>query len=138
MSIDTKQLLNKISQTKDIHQFIERYDEEFIHISPIEYLKEILIQKNMTPAEVAKKSGQGEYVYKVFRGERKPGRDVLIAIGIGMQISITEMQYLLRRTKLAQLDPRDKRDSIILYSLKEKQTIEQLNDLLYEFRQPTL
>jgi len=138
MNIDTKQLLNKISQTKDIQRFIEQYDEEFLHISPIEYLKEILAQKNMTPSEVAKRSGQGEYVYKVFRGERKPSRDVLIAIGIGMQLSIEEMQKILRSARSAQLDPRDKRDSIILYSFKEKQTIEQLNDLLYELQQPTL
>ena len=138
MNIDTKQLLNKITQTKDIHRFIEQYDEEFLRISPIEYLKEILVQKNMTPSEVAKRSGQGEYVYKVFRGERKPSRDVLIAIGIGMQLSIEEMQKILRSARFAQLDPRDKRDSVMLYSFKEKQTVEQLNDLLYELQQPTL
>ena len=138
MNIETKQLLNKISQTKDIRRFIEQYEEEFLRISPIEYLKEILAQKNMTPSEVAKRSGQGEYVYKVFRGERKPSRDVLIAIGIGMQLTVDEVQLLLRSARCAQLDPRDKRDSIILYSLKEKQTIEQLNDLLYELQQPTL
>lgn len=138
MNIDTKQLLNKISQAKDMHQFIEQYEEEFLCITPLEYLKEILAQKNMTPSEVAKRSGQGEYVYKVFRGERKPSRDVLIAIGIGMQLTVDEVQLLLRSARFARLDPRNKRDSIILYSFKEKQTIEQINDLLYEFRQPTL
>ena len=62
----------------------------------------------------------------------------MIAIAVGMELEINQTQFLLRLSKLAALDPRDKRDSIIIYSLKEKQGIEQLNDLLFELGEATL
>ena len=92
----------------------------------------------MSLAQVANQSGQGEYVYKVFRGERRPSRDVVLAIAFGMQLCVEETQLLLRISKLAVLDPRDKRDSVILYSLKERHTVAQANDLLYEMHEQTL
>ena len=138
MIIDTKQLLNQLSKAKDIHKFIEEYEQEFLNLSPFDFMNEMLAKKGVSPAEIAKKSGQGEYVYKVFRGERHPSRDVVLAIAVGMGLGIEETQLLLRISKLASLDPRDKRDSIILYSIKEKHKIEQLNDLLYELNEQTL
>ena len=138
MAIDTTELLHKLSTAKDIKFFLNEYEQEFRSISFSEFLNDIIYDKELTPAEVAKKSGQGEYVYKVIRGERKPSRDVTIAIAVGMTLSLDETQLLLRIAKWAMLDPRDKRDSIIIYSIKEKHTIDQLNDLLFDMEQQTL
>ena len=132
MAIDTTELLHKLSTAKDIKFFLNEYEQEFRSISFSEFLNDIIYDKELTPAEVAKKSGQGEYVYKVIRGERKPSRDVIIAIAVGMTLSLDETQLLLRIAKWAMLDPRDKRDSIIIYSIKEKHKIDQLNDLLFD------
>ncbi len=138
MAIDTTELLHKLSKTSNIKDFINEYEQEFRNITWQEFLNDIISEKKISPADVAKRSGQGEYVYKVIRGERKPSRDVCIAMSIGMGLSLDESQLLLRVFKWAILDPRDKRDSIIMYSLKEKHTIEQTNDLLYDMEQQTL
>lgn len=138
MSLNTTQLLNKLSSATDIKAFISEYEQEFRNITWQEFLNDLISEKKISPADVAKRSGQGEYVYKVIRGERKPSRDVCIAMSIGMGLSLDESQLLLRVFKWAILDPRDKRDSIIMYSLKEKHTIEQTNDLLYDMEQQTL
>jgi len=138
MSLNTTQLLNKLSSATDIKAFISEYEQEFRNITWQEFLNDLISEKKISPADVAKRSGQGEYVYKVIRGERKPSRDVCIAVSIGMGLSLDESQLLLRVFKWAILDPRDKRDSIIMYSLKEKHTIEQANDLLYDMEQQTL
>ncbi|MBQ8249021.1 MAG: helix-turn-helix transcriptional regulator [Clostridia bacterium] len=138
MNIDTKELLNRLSKAENIKEFIDEHEAEFLSISFTEYLGEALNHKNMILSEVAKASGQGEYVYKVFRGERKPSRDVVLAIAIGMKMNTDETTLLLRIAKLAALDPRDKRDSIILYSLKEGHEIDKVNDLLYEMNEQTL
>lgn len=138
MILDTKELLSKISEATDIRRFIDEYEEEFLHISPLDYLNEMLRQKDMSVSSVARQSGQGEYVYKVFRGERKPSRDVILAIAVGMQMNTAETQLLLRISKHAALDPRDKRDSILLYSLKEGLDVNRLNSLLYDMQEPTL
>lgn len=138
MSVDTKELLNQLSKTDDIQTFLRQYEKEFFNISPLKYLNDMLSLKNMSVADIARNSGQGEYVYKVFHGERKPSRDVMLAIAVGMKMSVDEAQLLLRIAKLATLDPRDKRDSIIIYSLNEKYDIAKSNDLLYELKQQTL
>lgn len=138
MSVDTKELLNQLSKTDDIQTFLRQYEKEFFYISPLKYLNDMLSLKNMSVADIARNSGQGEYVYKVFHGERKPSRDVMLAIAVGMKMSVDEAQLLLRIAKLATLDPRDKRDSIIIYSLNEKYDIAKSNDLLYELKQQTL
>ena len=101
-------------------------------------MTDIINEKKIYSADIAKRSGQGEYVYKIIRGERKPSRDVCIAMSIGMGLSLDESQLLLRIFKWAILDPRDKRDSIIMYSIKEKRSIEQTNDLLDDMEQQAL
>ena len=138
MSLNTTQLLNKLSNAKDIKAFIIEYEQEFRNITWQEFLSNIIGEKKISSSDVAKRSGQGEYVDKVIRGERKPSRDVCIAMSIGMGLTLDETQLLLRVFKWAVLDPRDRRDSIIMYSLKEKHSIEQTNDLLYDMEQQTL
>lgn len=138
MNLSTTELLNRLTQASDINTFIGEYENEFLEMSCAEFLNEMLVCKSMNLADVVKRSGQSDYVYKVFRGERKPSRDILIAIAVGMGLSIDETQLLLRISKLAALDPRDKRDSVILYGLKEKMGYVKINDLLYELKEPTL
>ena len=46
--------------------------------SLIDYLNELMSEKNITVAQVAKNSGIGEYVYKIFNGERNAKRDTLL------------------------------------------------------------
>lgn len=138
MSIDTKELLNKLSKADDIHKFITENESEFLNLSFVDFLNETAYQKELSIADISKKSGQGEYVYKVFRGERKPSRNVVISIAIGMKLCFEETQLLLRISKLATLDPRDKRDSIIIYAINEGQGIDKLNDLLFELKENTL
>ena len=137
MNISTTELLNRLTQTNDINTFVDEYENEFMVLSCTELLNELLADKKLSLAEVVKRSGQSDYVYKVFRGERKPSRDILIAIAVGMGLSVDQTQLLLRVSKLAALDPRDRRDSVIIYGLKEELEIAKINDLLYELDEPT-
>lgn len=138
MNISTTELLNRLKKSDDLAKFIEDNKNEFSELSCTELLNEMLVDKKTSLAKVAKASGQGDYVYKVFQGKRKPSRDIVIAISIGMELSIDETQFLLRISKLAALDPRDKRDSAILYGLKEQLDINRINDLLFELNEATL
>lgn len=138
MNIDTKELLHRLSVSDDIKEFINNNENEFINITYTDFLNSILAKKNISIASVAKKSGQGDYVYKVLNGERKPSRDVLIAIAFGLQLSLDETQLLLRISKNATLDPRDRRDSVMIYGITEHLSVDKLNDLLFEMKFNTL
>lgn len=127
----TEELLKELKNAKDIEAFFKANEDKFLNQTTSEYLNELLIIKGLSVATVAKESGVGEYTYKVFGGDRKPSRDIAIAISFGMKLSLEEAQLLLRISKFAILDSRDKRDSIIIYALTHGSTLVQADDMLF-------
>lgn len=136
--IETKELINKLTPETDMDSFFEEYSGEFLNVTPKELLNEYIAKYDMRVGTVAKLSGQGEYVYKVFNGERKASRDILICIAVGMKLKLEETQLLLRVSKFAVLDPRDKRDSLIIFGINSAYDIDRLNNLLIDKNQSEL
>ena len=131
----TEELLNKIRETTDIEHFMEENESNFMRETVPEYLDRLVAEKRLKVSEVAERSGQGDYVYKVFQGTRKASRDILLAIAFGMQLSLEETQELLRTAGTAQLDPRSRRDSVVIYGLCKKLRITDVCDILYELKE---
>lgn len=138
MTPSTQDLIRGIKEADDINSFFELHKSDFVTVLPHEYLNELITIKNMTVSDVVKNSASGEYVYKIFKGERKASRDILISIALGMKLSLEETQLLLRISKFATLDPRDKRDGVIIYALTHSMTVFETDDLLDENNFTTL
>lgn len=134
----TDELLSELKNTPDIESFIKTHSNHFINKTTSDYLNELIEVKGMSVADIVKKSGLGEYVYKVFKGERNPSRDILISISFGMNLSLEETQLLLRISKFAILDSRDRRDSVIIYSINNNLSVFKTDDLLEEQNLTTL
>lgn len=134
----TEELLNKIKESSDVEAFVRENERVFLSVSPEEYLNRMANEKGLRVADVAERSGQGDYVYKVFSGRRKASRDVLISICFGMGLSLDEAQPLLRAASFARLDPRNRRDSVIIYGLYRRTGVDEVNDILFELGESTL
>ena len=132
MSTITEDLLNQLKKASDISEFLDKNENMFIKETTASFLNYILETKQLSVSQIAKNSGVGEYTYKIFNGERKPSRNVIIAIALGAKISFEETQLLLRISKYAILDSRDKRDSIIIYALMNNLSVFETDDLLME------
>jgi hypothetical protein len=132
MSTITDKLLLELKEATDLKSFLSLHEKDFISITPDMFLNELINKKNMSVAQVVKESGSGEYVYKIFKGDRNPSRDILISISLGMKLSLDETQLLLRISKFAVLDPRDKRDGVIIYALTHSLSVFETDDLLDE------
>jgi len=128
----TEDLLNNLKTAKDVESFLKIHEKQFINETTSGYLNRMLELKNTSIASVAKDSGIGEYVYKVFRGDRSASRDILTAIAFSMKLSLEETQLLLRISKFAILDSRNKRDSVIIYGITHNLTVFETDDLLEE------
>lgn len=126
----TAELLNELKNASDIESFFKANEGKFINETTVGYLNELIKIRDMNISTIARDSGAGEYVYKIFKGDRNPSRDVLISIAFGMELSLEETQLLLRISKFAILDSRDKRDSIIIYGLSHGLTVFQTDDML--------
>lgn len=138
MQTITEELLAELKNTSDIEAFFKSHERQFINETTSGYLNRMLELRDINISTIAKNSGAGEYVYKIFRGERTPSRDVLISISFSMNLSLEETQLLLRISKFAILDSRNKRDSVIIYCLTHNLTVFQADDILDEQNLTTL
>ena len=78
------------------------------------------------------------YGYQLFAGSRKPSRDKLIALCIGMSLTLDRTQALLKATGFAPLYAKNKRDSILIFGIQNNQTVLEINTALYDHAEPTL
>jgi len=138
MSSITDELIKELKNTSDIESFFNSHESQFIEETTVTYLNKLLELKNINLSVIAKNSGIGEYVYKIFRGDRTPSRDVLITVSLSMGLSLEETQLLLRISKYAILDSRNKRDSVIIYGLSHGLSVFKIDDLLEEKNMVTL
>lgn len=138
MQAITEKLLTELKNASDIESFFKSHENEFINETTSSYLNRMLELRDINISTIAKESGTGEYVYKIFRGDRTASRDILISIAFSMKLSLEETQLLLRISKFAILDSRNKRDSVIIYCLTHNLTIFETDDILDEQNMTTI
>lgn len=79
----------------------------------------------MAAADVSK-----SYGYQIFRGERIPGRDILLRTALSLQLSLSETQRLLAVGGCGALYPRVRRDAAVIFALNQKMTLLETEELL--------
>ena len=94
---DTNQLENELSSAKDLEEFFDDNKENFLKISLAEYLEQLLTEKNLTKADVVKKSSLNPtYAYHIFAGRKQnPSRIKIICLAFAMELTPKETQRLL-------------------------------------------
>ena len=138
MKTITEELLKELTNASDIESFFDAYENKLMTQTTADYLNDMVKIKNIYISAIVRDSGVGEYVYKIFGGDRKPSRDILISIAFGMKLSLEETQMLLRISKFAILDSREKRDSIIIFGITHGLSVYQTDDMLEDKQLVTL
>ena len=124
----TLDIEKKLSQTSNIDEALENQPQ--LPTLPT-HLNRLLYEKDMTIAAVNKEAQLDQkYIYQIFDGRKKASRDKLIAIAYGLHLSAEETQTLLKISRNQPMYVKDKRDSIILWSLMHEKNLCETNDLL--------
>ena len=131
---NTSALLSELIDKDDLKDFLEKHQKDFVNITPAEYLNTLAEKYEISMAEIARRANLGDYVYKVFRGERNPSRDILICICLAINTSLDELQLLLRLAQFYTLDVKNERDAVILHGLKNNKSLLEINAMLYELK----
>lgn len=132
-------MTEQLVSVSEYEEFYQENRNNFIEYSLSEYLMQLMEEKNMTAAQIAKSSGMGDYIYKLISGKKKnPSRDVLIRIAIGMQLEDNEIATLMRITRFRDLDARDKRDAAIIFAIHNSFDLARVNEMLYGLQLETL
>lgn len=94
-------------------------------------LRELLGQAGLSASEwIAGADISKSYGYQILRGERMPGRDILLRTALTLQLSLKETQRLLAVGSCGALYPKVRRDAAVIFALNQKMTLLETEDLL--------
>lgn len=135
----TDDLSQELMEKSDIDSYIKENQSYFVDRSITELLAELYDKKNISKAELARRASMSEvYLHQLFSGRRKPSRDKLLCLCIGMELTIDETQRLLKEAAYAQLYPRIRREAIIYHGIVHHTPLNEINDKLFEENEKAL
>ena len=135
----TGDLREELMTQADIDTYIKENKAYFFTKSTAELLTELYEEKSLTKAALARRAGMSEvYLHQVFSGRRKPSRDRLLCLCIGLGATLEETQRLLKQAGYAQIYPKVKRDAIISHGLVHHADLNAINDKLFAENEKTL
>ena len=104
-----------------------------------DYLFQLLGEKGMKRSEVVRASGlNSTFVYDVFNGDSRLGRDKAIMLALGMGCTLRETQRLLRLDGVSELWAKNRRDAVIIWCVEHGYSRTQTDDELYRLGEKTL
>ena len=132
-SKSTDDLKQELMSDSDIDSYIKENESYFVDRSVTEMLTGFYERRNMTKSQLAQRSCMSEiYLHQIFSGRRKPSRDKILCLCIGMDLSIDDTQRLLKEASFAQLYPRIRREAIIYHGIVHHTPLNEINDKLFE------
>lgn len=135
----TGDLTQALMDTADLNEYLSENDALLLHDGVAELLNDLCMRKRLAKASLAREAGMSEvYLHQIISGRRRPSRDRVLCLCVAMGATLDEAQALLRQCGCAALYPKDRRDAIILYGLLHRQSLDQVNDLLFEHNEKTL
>lgn len=131
MRIKTNQVLDSLSNSKSITDFLEENKSQF-DLRPIgEYIKHELEKRELLKEEVIKNSGIiKRYFNQILSGEKSPSRRYIIRILLSMGLDFPDVQWYLKACDYNQLYVKNKRDAIIIYCFDNKLSVSECNKML--------
>lgn len=130
---DTDDLKQDLIAESNIDSYLKENKDYFSKQNVTVLLAKLYDKQSISKAELARRSGMSEvYLHQLFSGRRKPSRDKLLCLCIGMELSLDDTQQFLKEATYVQLYPRIKRDAIICHGIAHHTPLDEINDKLFE------
>lgn len=124
----TDELEHKIKSANKLSNFLEENSENFVATNLSNHLISLMIKKDLNKKDVVKNSNLNlNYVYQIFNGRRNAQRDKLLMLAFGLNLDVSETETMLKIANVPILYAKDRRDSIILYSIHNKYSVIKCN-----------
>ncbi|WP_242586688.1 helix-turn-helix domain-containing protein [Candidatus Enterococcus ikei] len=129
---DTDKLLHSLKQADNFQTIFSETRQYVIDQTLKNYLAYWLNDKQLSKSSVLKKAGIAEATgYQYFDGKRNPSREKVIALSIGLELTLEETNELMKKTGYAQLYPKHPWDAVVIYGISHKLPIPEIDDYLY-------
>lgn len=131
-TVELLEILNQAENSEGLKKYLEDtadYSNTDFHT----YFNNLLEKKQISKSDMVQRSGiERTYLYHILNGSRTPGRDNTLRLCIGAGLSLEETMRCLELLSIGILYAKNKRDSIIIYSINRKFSVDETNSLLYE------
>lgn len=134
MPITTGDLLKQLkAENISYSEYLENNADSFIQKDIVSYWENLLSQYKMKKIDIINKSDVGyTFFYDIINGKKIPSRDTVCKIHLGLHTPLSECQATLRFYDWAELYPKTKRDSILIYAIEHSLSVSQVHNLLIE------
>lgn len=132
----TGNLLNKLRQPGSGMEFLRKGQ---IPLPFSQVLRDLLKQAGLSATGwMAAANISKSYGYQILRGERTPGRDILLRTAVVLRLSLEETQRLLAVGGCGALYPRVRRDAAVIFALNQHMNLLEAEELLASLRERSL
>ena len=132
--VNTNTLMRRLFKAADLDAYLQGNESYLCSPEFDALLKQFCEQRKLLPAQVIERSQiERTYGHQLFNGTRRPSRDKVIQLALGLGLNVEETQRLLRSAGKSQLYPRLKRDAVILYGIQKKLPILTLQECLTKY-----
>lgn len=137
---------NSLPTTARLMKMLETSPTKFREQLPLvnapafhEYLYLLMEERQIsTPTLISTAYISKTYAYQFLNGERLPGRDIILRIGLATGLTVDEVQRLLTLAGKSTLYPKIRRDAGILYCLRKQMTLDETNSFLEDLGEAPL
>ena len=132
--VNTSTLMKRLFRTRHLDAFFSRNEQSLQALDFCELVRELCKERGLVPEQAILRSEiDRTYGHQLFSGVRRPSRDKVLQLALGIGLSIEETQKLLRAAGKSELYPRLKREAVILYCLREKMTVLETQEMLTHY-----
>lgn len=133
----TEQVLQELIEAPTLDGFIEGHDFSAETLS--EFLCHMLEKKNLKRSRVVRMADLNEtFGYQIFTGARNPSRDKVLQIAFAMALTLRETNRALRVAGVSSLNPKCRRDAIIIFCIDQGCSLQKVNEELYRLGEETV
>lgn len=133
----TEEVLQELLDAPSLDEFIDAH--EFPAVTLPEFLERMLEKKGLKRSRVVRMADLNEtFGYQIFTGARNPSRDKVLQIAFAMALSLRETNRALMAAGASFLDPKCRRDAIIIFCIDQGCSLQKVNEELYRLGEDTV
>lgn len=137
--VNTNTLMRRLFKANDLDAYMKGNESQFGAPDFHALLGDLCEERGLLPARVIEQSQiERTYGHQLFNGTRRPSRDKVLQLAIGMGLNVEETQKLLRAAGKSPLYPRLRRDAVILFGIQKSFSIIDVQEALAKYRLTTL
>lgn len=139
MAKDTALLLEELRNCSDFRRFYRENAEYLPCHSLSEYLNALVQKHGIKKADAIRRAELSEvYGYQIFSGLRIPERKKLLSLAVGMELTLEEVQTLLKSSGYAPLYAKNAFDCVVIFGICKNLAVAEINDMLFDYGMETL